>query len=81
MKLLYAHCVKYLLVFFCFFLFIVPVAGFVALFTLLTIPIATFIQTVNRMTASTLNTLDEEIDKQLVTNKIREVKEKYIKDI
>ena len=81
MKLLYVHFVKYVITFLCFFLFIVPFAAVVSALVLVIVPIATFIGTVNELTATVMNTLDKEISKLIVINKIREVKQKYIKDI
>ena len=81
MKLLYVHFVKYVITFLCFFLFIVPFAAVVSALVLVIVPIATFIGIVNELTATVMNTLDKEISKLIVINKIREVKQKYIKDV
>ena len=81
MKLLYAHFVKYLLSMIAFFVVIVPGAALGSVVILVTVPIAPFIGIVNNMTSSILNALDHEIDKSIVINKIKEVREKYIKDI
>ena len=81
MKLLYVHFVKYVITFLCFFLFIVPFAAVVSAVILVIVPIATFIGIVNELTATVMNTLDKEISKLIVINKIREVKQKYIKDV
>ena len=81
MKLLYVHFVKYVITFLCFFLFIVPFAAVVSAVVLVIVPIATFIGIVNELTATVMNTLDKEISKLIVINKIREVKQKYIKDV
>ena len=81
MKLLYVHFVKYVITLLCFFLFIVPFAAVVSALVLVIVPIATFIGIVNELTASVMNTLDKEISKLIVINKIREIKQKYIKDV
>ena len=81
MKLLYLYVVKYFLTLLCFFLFIVPFAALVSAIILVTVPVATFIGTVNELTVRVMNAFDQEISKIMVINKIREVREKYFKDI
>jgi uncharacterized membrane protein len=65
----------------CFFLFIVPFAALVSAIILVIVPVATFIGTVNELTVRVMNAFDQEISKIMVINKIREVREKYFKDI